>query len=299
MTRVSIGLLRYSAYSDVDFFTPIVNDPFDFGRIAAANSLSDVYAMGGKPLTTMNIVCFPIKEMDKMILRSILEGGLEIIHKAGAIMVGGHSIDDPELKYGLSVTGIVHPERFLTNAGSKPGDFLVLTKPLGTGILATALKGRMLDDPTTRKVTEIMAALNKDAAEVMEEVGVNSCTDITGFGLLGHALEMAKASNVGMRIYADKVPVIPEALTFASMGMVPVGSHLNQKYCSRHLDISSSIDPLLVNIFADAQTSGGLLISVPGPKSNDLVQKLQERKIPSADIIGEVVSEPAKVIQIR
>jgi selenide, water dikinase len=283
----------------VDFFTPIVNDPYDFGRIAAANSLSDVYAMGGKPLTTMNIVCFPIKEMDKMILRSILEGGLEIIHKAGAIMVGGHSVDDPELKYGLSVTGIVHPERLLTNAGSKPGDFLVLTKPLGTGILATALKGRMLDAPTTRKVTEIMAALNKDAAEVMEEVGVNSCTDITGFGLLGHALEMAKASNVGMRIYAAKVPVIPEALTFASMGMVPVGSHLNQKYCSHHLDISSSIDPLLVNIFADAQTSGGLLISVPGPKCNDLIQKLQERITPSANIIGEVVSEPAKVIQIQ
>jgi selenide, water dikinase len=282
----------------VDFFTPIVNEPYDFGRIAAANSLSDVYAMGGKPLTAMNIVCFPIKEMDKMVLRSILEGGLEIIHKANAIMVGGHSIDDPELKYGLSVTGIVHPERFLTNAGSKSGDFLVLTKPLGTGILATALKGRMLDDQTTRKITEIMAALNKEAAEVMEEVGVNSCTDITGFGLLGHALEMAKASNVGMRIYADKVPVIPEALTFASMGMVPVGSHLNQKYCSRHLDISSSINPLLVNIFADAQTSGGLLISVPGPKCNDLVQKLRERKTPSADIIGEVVSEPAKVIRI-
>jgi selenide, water dikinase len=283
----------------VDFFTPIVNDPYDFGRVAAANSLSDVYAMGGKPLTAMNIVCFPIREMDKMILRSILEGGLEIIHRAGAIMVGGHSIEDPELKYGLSVTGIVHPERFLTNAGSRPGDLLVLTKPLGTGILATALKGRMLDEPTARKITEIMADLNKDAAEVMEDVGVNACTDITGFGLLGHALEMAKASNVGMRIYADKVPVIPEALTSASVGMVPVGSHLNQKFCAQHLDISSSINRLLVDIFADAQTSGGLLISVPGPKCNELVEKLQDRKTPSANIIGEVLTEPAKVIQIR
>jgi selenide, water dikinase len=283
----------------VDFFTPIVNDPYDFGRIAAANSLSDVYAMGGKPLTAMNIVCFPIKEMDKMILRSILEGGLEIIHKAGAIMVGGHSIEDPELKYGLSVTGTVHPDRLLTNAGAKPGDRLVLTKPLGTGVLATALKGRMLDDITTRKVTEIMAALNKDAAEVMEGIGVSSCTDITGFGLLGHALEMAKASNVGMRIYADKVPVIPEALTFASMGMVPVGSHLNQKFCSHHLDISPSVDQLLVNILSDAQTSGGLLISIPEHRCNELIERLQERKVPAASIIGEVLSEPSKVIQIH
>ena len=283
----------------LDFFTPIVNDPYDFGRVAAANSLSDVYAMGGKPLTTMNIVCFPIKEMDKTILRSILEGGLEIIHKAGAVMVGGHSVEDPELKYGLSVTGIVHPEHFLTNAGAKPGDFLVLTKPLGTGILATALKGRMLDENTTTKITELMATLNKDAAEVMTEVGVNACTDITGFGLLGHSLEMAKGSKVGIRIYADKVPIISEALTYASMGMVPVGSHLNQKFCSRHLDIDSTIDPLVVDLFTDAQTSGGLLISVPASRSNELTQKLLEKKVPSAAVIGEVVNEPIGIIQIR
>jgi selenide,water dikinase len=283
----------------LDFFTPIVNDPYDFGRVAAANSLSDVYAMGGKPLTTMNIVCFPIKEMDKIILRSILEGGLEIIHKAGAVMVGGHSVEDPELKYGLSVTGIVHPEHFLTNAGAKPGDFLVLTKPLGTGILATALKGRMLDENTTTKITELMATLNKDAAEVMTEIGVNACTDITGFGLLGHSLEMAKGSKVGIRIYADKVPIIPEALTYASMGMVPVGSHLNQKFCSRHLDIDSKIDPLLIDLLGDAQTSGGLLISVPASRSNELTQKLLEKKVPSAAVIGEVVNEPVGIIQIR
>jgi selenide,water dikinase len=283
----------------LDFFTPIVNDPYDFGRIAAANSLSDVYAMGGKPLTAMNIVCFPVKEMDKTVLRSILEGGLEIIHKAGAVMVGGHSVDDPEIKYGLSVTGIVHPERFLTNAGAKPGDLLVLTKPLGTGILATALKGRMLDGKTTTMVTELMATLNKDAAEVMTEIGVNACTDITGFGLLGHALEMVKASKIGMRIYADKVPIISEAITFASMGMVPVGSHLNEKFCSHHLDIASTIDPLIVDLLADAQTSGGLLISVPASRCNDLIQKLLERNTPVADVVGEVLSEPVGVIQIR
>jgi len=283
----------------LDFFTPIVNDPYDFGRIAAANSLSDVYAMGGKPLTAMNIVCFPVKEMDKSVLSAILEGGLDIIHKAGAVMVGGHSVEDPELKYGLSVTGIVHPEHFLTNAGAKLGDLLVLTKPLGTGILATALKGRMLDEKTTTMITELMATLNKDAAEVMMEIGVNACTDITGFGLLGHALEMAKASKIGMRIYANKVPIISEAITFASMGMVPVGSYLNEKFCSHHLDITSIVNPLIVDLLADAQTSGGLLISVPASRSNDLIQKLLERKIPAAGIIGEVLSEPVGVIQIH
>jgi selenide,water dikinase len=283
----------------LDFFTPIVNDPYDFGRIAAANSFSDVYAMGGKPLTAMNIVCFPVKEMDKTILRSILEGGLDIIHKAGAVMVGGHSVEDPELKYGLSVTGTVHPEHFLTNAGARPGDLLILTKPLGTGILATALKGRMLDEKTTIKITELMATLNREAAEVMIEVGVNACTDITGFGLLGHSLEMAKASKVGIRLYADKVPIISEALTYASMGMVPVGSHLNQKFCSHHLDIASTIDPLIVDLLGDAQTSGGLFISFPENRCDEFIRKLSEKKVTTVAVVGEVVREPVGVIQIR
>lgn len=283
----------------LDFFTPIVNDPYDFGRIAAANSFSDVYAMGGKPLTAMNIVCFPVKDMDKKILRSILEGGLEIIHKAGAVMVGGHSVEDTEIKYGLSVTGIVHPEHFLTNTGAKTGDFLVLTKPLGTGILATALKAGKLNENETKGLTELMATLNRDAAEAMIEAGVSACTDITGFGLMGHALEMAKASKVGLKIYADKVPVIPEAMNFASMGMIPAGSHYNQKFCSRHLDVASHIDPLLIDLLADAQTSGGLLISVPEERVNLLIQRLLEKKTPSANIIGEVLNEPTGIIQIR
>jgi len=283
----------------LDFFTPIVNDPYDFGRIAAANSFSDVYAMGGKPLTALNIVCFPIKDMDKTILRSILEGGLEVIHKAGAVMAGGHSVEDPELKYGLSVTGIVHPERILTNAGAKAGDLLILTKPLGTGILATALKGRKLDEKTTTEITELMATLNKDATEVMTEVGVNACTDVTGFGLLGHALEMAQASRVGLRIYANKVPIIPEAMTFASLGMIPAGSHYNQKFCSHHLDINPKIDPLLIDLLADAQTSGGLLISVPEKRVPLLVQKLLERNTPATQVVGEVLNEPVGVIQLR
>jgi selenide,water dikinase len=283
----------------LDFFTPIVNDPYDFGRIAATNAFSDVYAMGGKPLTAMNIVCFPIKQLDKDILRAILQGGLDVIHKAGAVMVGGHSVEDNELKYGLSVTGIVHPERILTNAGVKVGDLLVLTKPLGTGILSTALKGGKLNEKQTRELTELMATLNKDAAEVMAEIGVNACTDITGFGLLGHAIEMAKASNICIRIYSDKVPVIPEALEFASIGMIPEGSHLNQKFCSQYLDISPELDPIIGDILADAQTSGGLLISVPEEKSKQLLNGLIERNTPSASVIGEVLSEPKGIIQIR
>lgn len=282
----------------LDFFTPIVNDPNDFGRIAAANALSDVYAMGGKPLTAMNIVCFSIKEMDKAILRSIIEGGLEAIHKAEAVMVGGHSVEDPELKYGLSVTGVVHPANLLTNTGAQPGDRLVLTKPLGTGVLATALKGRKLDENVVRKITELMATLNKDAAEVMIEVGVHACTDITGFGLLGHALEMSKASKVGLKIYSRDVPVIPEAITFADMGMIPAGSYNNQKFCSQYMDVLSGVDTLLLDILADAQTSGGLLISVPEEKVHTLVQKLCERNTPAASIIGEVIKEPSGIIQV-
>jgi selenide,water dikinase len=282
----------------LDFFTPIVNDPFDFGRIAAANSLSDVYAMGGKPLTAMNIVCFPVKEMDKAILRSILQGGLEVIHKAGAVMAGGHSVEDPEIKYGLSVTGIVHPEQFLNNDGARSGDVLILTKPLGTGILATALKGGMLNEKLTAEVTELMATLNRGASEAMMEVGVNSATDITGFGLLGHALEMAKASNVGIKIYAGEVPMIPEAITFASMGIVPEGSHRNRNFCSRHVQVSPKVDPLHIDLLTDAQTSGGLLISVPAAKADELLMKLSEKNVPVAKIIGEVFNTPKAIIEV-
>jgi len=283
----------------LDFFTPVVNDPFDFGRIAAANSLSDVYAMGGRPITAMNIVSFPVKELDKSVLRTILEGGLEVIHQAGAVMAGGHSVEDPELKYGLSVTGVVHPDRFLTNDNAKEGDVLVLTKPLGTGILATALKGGALSEKLTVEVTELMATLNRGAAEAMMEVGVNSVTDITGFGLLGHALEMAKASNVGIRLYAEEVPIMTDVLALASMGMVPGGSFRNRKFCASHVQVAPELDPLLVDLLSDAQTSGGLLISVPGEKANLLVQKLLEKNTPAAKVIGEILSEPKCTIQVR
>ncbi len=284
----------------VDFFTPIVNDPYDFGRIAATNALSDVYAMGGKPLTAMNIVCYPIKDkaMDSSVLRAILEGGLDTIHKAEAVLVGGHSVEDPELKYGLSVTGVVHPKKFLANSGSREGDILVLTKPLGTGILATALKAKFLDKPVISRITDLMAALNKDAAEAMAEVGVNACTDVTGFGLLGHALEMARASNVSMRIYADKVPLIPEAQKYADMGLIPAGSYANQNFCSQDLDVESEIDPVVLALLTDAQTSGGLLISVPAERAPRLVQKLEDRNTPAASIIGEVLGKGPGLIKL-
>ncbi len=285
----------------LDFFTPIVNDPYNFGRIAAANSLSDVYAMGGKPITAMNIVCYPIKdkEMDKSILRSILEGGLDTIHKAGAVLVGGHSVEDPELKYGLSLTGIVHPSKFLTNAGAKPGDLLVLTKPLGTGILATALKARELDEACIHKITELMATLNKDAAEAMIEVGVNACTDITGFGLLGHSLELVKASKVSMVIYANKVPLIKEAIDFATMGFVPAGSYANRDFCTHNIEIASGVDPILLDLFSDPQTSGGLLISVDSAKAHRLIKKLETRGVPAADVIGEVLEIPVGIVKVQ
>jgi selenide,water dikinase len=193
-------------------------------------------------------------------------------------MTGGHSVEDPELEYGLSVTGMVHPDKFLTSDNAKPGDVLILTKPLGTGILATALKGGMLDDRITTEITELMASLNKGASEPMMEVGVNAVTDITGFGLIGHSLEMAKASEVCIRIYAKEVPVIAEALAFASMGVVPEGSWRNRKFCSHLVDIAPSLDAVLIDILSDAQTSGGLLISVPGEKADLLQEKLFEKK---------------------
>lgn len=280
----------------LDFFTPIVNNPYDFGRIAAANALSDVYAMGGIPLTAMNIVCFPINEMDKSILHLILKGGHELVNEADATIVGGHSIEDPELKYGLSVTGIVHPERFLSNAGAKPGDLLILTKPLGTGILATALKADMLDEKTSRQLTNLMVTLNKGGAEAMAKVGVNACTDITGFGLLGHCLEMAKASHVEIIIDTSQVPIVPEAKTFASMGLVPGGCYANQEFCADYIDFAPTLDPILKDIISDPQTSGGLLISVPEEKAPYLLQELKKRNTLSASIIGRVAKKSARAI---
>jgi selenide,water dikinase len=280
----------------VDFFTPIVDDPYWFGQIAAANAISDVYAMGGKPLTAMNLVCFPIKTMDIEILKDILRGGLDKLKEAETTLVGGHSIEDNEIKYGLSMTGIIHPNKILTNSGAKVGDALVLTKPLGTGIINTAIKGGMANDKVIAKVSESMAALNKNASLAMQEVGVSACTDITGFGLLGHLSEMVRGNGFGMIVYAGKVSYFPEAKEFAGMGMVPGGTYRNKDFFSQWIRFDSTVPQYLQDILFDPQTSGGLLISVPRGKADSLLIQLREKNVHEAVIIGEVVAEPKEKI---
>jgi selenide,water dikinase len=282
----------------IDFITPVVNDPYQFGQIAAANALSDVYAMGGRPLTAMNVVCFPAKSMDKAVLREILRGGIEKVHEAGAVLVGGHSVEDPEIKYGLSVTGLVHPERVLTNAGARPGDALVLTKPLGTGVLATALKAGLISPSAEKRATETMAALNRTAAEVMAAYPVHGCTDVTGFGLLGHALEMAVASGVGITLQTLEVPLLPEVIEAAQMGLVPGGSFANRTFCRDQVRQLSPIDPLWLDILADAQTSGGLLIALPETEAAALADDLRAHGVEWAAVIGRVSAAAHGIIEL-
>jgi selenide,water dikinase len=281
----------------VDFFTPIVDDPRTFGRIAAANSLSDVYAMGGKPLTAMNIVCFPRRSLPLDVLRDVLLGGLDVMRQAETLLVGGHSIEDPELKYGLSVTGTVHPDRVVTNAGARTGDRLILTKPLGTGVLATAIKGGMASPDAEAEAIRWMTTLNRDAAEAMQEVGVNACTDITGFGLLGHALEMASASGVTLELCASRIPLIPDARDLASMGMIPAGSFANRKFCERAVTVEDGVDSLQVDLFSDAQTSGGLLIAVGDDQAETLHEALERRSVPHPEI-GQVAGTGTGQIRV-
>lgn len=272
----------------VDFFTPVVDDPYSYGQIAAANSLSDVYAMGGRPLTAMNIICFPTERLELSVLAEILKGGADKVREAGAVLVGGHSVEDNEPKYGLAVTGLVHPDRVLTNGGARPGDSLILTKPLGIGIITTAIKGELASAEEIAMATQVMAALNKDAAEAMQEVGVHSCTDITGFGLLGHAGELARGSGVAVTVYSSQVPVLEPAFNYADMGIVPVGTRSNLKYVREFVDFAPSISETEQLILADAITSGGLLISVPGEKTGQLMEELKARGVKDAAVVGEV-----------
>ncbi len=280
----------------LDFFTPIVDNPYEFGQIAAANSLSDIYAMGGRPITALNIVCFPIKELDSSILKEILCGGIDKVHEAGGVVVGGHSVEDKEPKYGLSVTGIVHPENFVTNKGARPGDTLILTKPIGTGVLATAYKGRLVGEDVFHGIVSIMSSLNRGASEAMMEVGVNGATDITGFGLIGHALEMAEASSVTIELEAGRVPIIPEALDLVNMGMIPEGDYANKRFCEKKVVVLDEIPTSLLDLLFDAQTSGGLLISVSQEKAPLLMEKLKERCDTEFAMIGRVLEGPPRVI---
>jgi len=276
----------------VDFFTPIVDDPYWFGQIAAANALSDVYAMGGVPKTAMNLVAFPLKNMDLSVLRHIIQGGLDKMKEAGVVLVGGHSVEDKELKYGLSVMGFIHPDRVLAKKNLRVGDRLILTKPLGTGIINTAIKGGLASKEITDTVTRLMAALNRDAAEVMENYPVHACTDITGFGFLGHLAEMVLDSGAGIRIQANRVPILPQTLNFASMGLVPAGTYKNREFFDCHVDIGPGVDPLIQDILFDPQTSGGLLICVENERADNLLQALKQKGVQDAAIVGQVVPEP-------
>lgn len=261
-----------------------------FGQIGAANALSDVYAMGGKPITVMNIVGFPISTLDKSILAEILTGASDKVKESGAILVGGHSIDDQEPKFGLSVTGTIHPERIRSNAGAKPGDRLILTKPIGVGILTTAIKNDLLNKEEMDGLMNVMATLNKNAAEVMENYKVNACTDVTGFGLLGHTLEIAKGSKVGITISNKDVPVLSRTKELAEQNVIPGGSRKNHKWLAENIDYSSGISEIDQLILCDAVTSGGLLISVPESDADSLQQKLNENNVQSS-IIGQVTGE--------
>ncbi len=276
----------------VDFFTPIVDDPYWFGQIAVANALSDVYAMGGVPKTAMNLVAFPLKDMDISILRQIIQGGLDKMKEAGVVLLGGHSVEDKELKYGLSVTGFIHPDRILTKKNLQIGDCLILTKPLGTGIINTAIKGGLASDEIIEFVTGLMATLNRDAAEIMNDYPVHACTDITGFGLLGHLAEMVVDSNFGIEIWSEKIPVIPEALEYAGMGLVPAGAYKNREFRESMVDFAPSVDRLIQDILFDPQTSGGLLICVEKESADDLLKSLKRKEINDAAVIGEVLSSP-------
>jgi len=282
----------------VDFFTPIVDHPYWFGQIAAANALSDVYAMGGTPKTAMNLVAFPVKQLDLSVLRQIIQGGLDKLTEAEVVLIGGHSIEDKELKYGLSVTGIVHPSRVLTKKNLWPGDRLILTKPLGTGIVNTAIKAGMASADLTKKVTHLMASLNRYAAEIISHFDVHACTDVTGFGLIGHIAEMVCGSNMSVRIFSEQVPVIPEALEFAAMGLIPAGAYKNREFRESMVGFSKTVERSLQDVLVDPQTSGGLLISVNSIQADALIKALQDSSISDTAEIGDVLKDPEEKIWV-
>jgi selenide,water dikinase len=280
----------------VDYFTPIVDDPYMFGQIAAANSLSDVYAMGGKPLTVLNIVGFPIKTLEKKVLADILKGAADKVHEAGAVLVGGHSIDDQEPKFGLSVTGTIHPAKVRANVGAKPGDRLILTKPIGVGIQTTAIKQNVLTEEQLEKVTKVMAELNKYAAEVMENYDIHACTDITGFGLLGHASEMAKGSQVGFVILKKQVPVLPGTRELAEKGIIPGGTKSNHRWLSEDVRYEEQIDEIDQLILCDAVTSGGLLIAVAEEDAGTMIEDMKKQGIEASEVGFVTENHPSKII---
>jgi selenide,water dikinase len=273
----------------VDFFTPIVDDPYVFGQIAAANALSDIYAMGAEPRTALNIVGFPKDTLDLEVLAEILRGGAERAKKAGAVVIGGHSIIDAELKYGMAVTGVVHPDRVIRNVGARAGDALILTKPLGTGIITTAIKRQIASAKSVRGAVASMIALNNIASRVMREYDVHACSDVTGYGLLGHALEMASGTRVTLQIDSARLPILPDAIQLAESGCLTGGCKRNRSYLEDKVEVTSGLAAGVVEVAFDPQTSGGLLIALPRKSARALVDDLQAAGIKAARIVGEVV----------
>jgi len=282
----------------VDYFTPIVDDPYMFGQIAAANSLSDVYAMGGEPKTVMNIVGYPIKKLGADTLAQILIGAADKVKEAGALTVGGHSVDDQEPKFGLSVTGIVHPDKVWKNVGAKPGDLLVLTKPIGVGILTTGIKRGKVTQEQEAIVTETMAMLNKTAAQVLSKFHPHSVTDITGFGLLGHGSEMARGSEVSFEINYSQVPILDGAVELAKDGVVPGGSKSNHKWLKDDV-IYNDIAPEEEIVLCDAITSGGLLVSLSEREAYQYVEDLKAHGVSHVSIIGRVIEKQEKWMYVK
>ena len=278
----------------VDFFTPIVDDPYDWGLIAAANAFSDVYAMGGRPLLAMNLVGWPM-DLDMDLLSRLLEGGADKAAEAGALIVGGHTIDDREPKYGMAVTGVVHPERVVTSSGGSPGMVLVITKPLSSGIASTALKRGKASPKLVEEVTRLMSTLNREASEAMVETGAGAATDVTGFGLLGHLHQMAKLSGVSVELDWSQVPLLDGVVELAEEGLVPGGTRRNEDYFSQWVGFKDSVPNAIRTILFDAQTSGGLLIALEASRVNALLEALESRGVPAISIGTLVDGEPGRI----
>ncbi len=279
----------------LDFFTPIVDDPYFFGQIAAANALSDVYAMGGTPLSAMNIACFPCS-LGMEVLARILEGGFAKVREAGAVLLGGHTLDDEEPKYGLAVTGRVHPERIVTSLGAGPGDSLVLTKPLGTGILATALKGDFLSEADMSEAIEGMSKLNYAASRAALLAGANACTDVTGFGLAGHLLDMLPSHGLGCEIRASHLPIYESVREMAAMGMIPAGAHKNRDFLAGKVDVDGEVGELERDLLFDPQTSGGLLVALSPHGVETFKQHMAGED--GWALIGQFFENPASLIRV-
>ena len=282
----------------VDYITPVVDNPYDFGAIAAANALSDIYAMGAQPVTALNLVGYPVKTLPMSLLGEILRGGAEKVMEAKASVVGGHSIEDNEPKYGLAATGLIHPDRIIRKGGAQTGDLLILTKPIGVGIITTGIDRGSVDEATIARVTKVMTTLNKDASIAMQEVGVHAATDVTGFGLLGHLHEMARASGVGAKVVLEEIPVLAEDWDLARKDVIPEGSYNNYRYLADFVTWERTISHDVQMVLCDAQTSGGLLIAAPPQNALKLVNILQKKGIADARIIGEVIPEMKGIVWV-